>query len=141
MTVLESMLAADRYHSQFETHTSNGGLSAEPGGDRARWEDRIFGGAYANAGPAERPVYGALNHRRHAEGGSPRFGSVHLRLRRSVLDRATFCYPDSVFEPVRFGTADRMDLIGLIGAGRPDQLDRLDRLDDYVEAHLHVGWC
>jgi hypothetical protein len=34
-------LAEDRtYHSQFVTGTSNGGLTAHPGGDRWRWESR-----------------------------------------------------------------------------------------------------
>src|ERR1700734_1942102 len=34
------------YRSQFETRTSNGGLTAYPGGDRWLWESRMFGGAY-----------------------------------------------------------------------------------------------
>jgi hypothetical protein len=34
------------YRSQFETRVSNGGLTAYPGGDRWRWESRIFGAAY-----------------------------------------------------------------------------------------------
>src|SRR6476620_9424517 len=47
------------YRSQFETGTSNGGLTAHPGGDRWRWESRLFEGRY-DAGPAaDRPVYGA----------------------------------------------------------------------------------
>lgn len=37
------------YRSQFATGTSNGGLTARPGGDRRRWESRIFGGAYDEA--------------------------------------------------------------------------------------------
>jgi len=37
------------YHSQFVTGTSNGGLTAHPGGDRRLWESRIFGGAYDHA--------------------------------------------------------------------------------------------
>ena len=40
-------LAIDgEYRSQFETGTGNGGLSAFPGGDRWKWETRLFGGAY-----------------------------------------------------------------------------------------------
>ncbi|MFD8638642.1 DUF3626 domain-containing protein, partial [Streptomyces sp. NPDC059656] len=49
------------YRSQFVTGTSNGGLTAYPGGDRWRWESRIFDGAYDDAADRERPVYGALN--------------------------------------------------------------------------------
>ncbi len=119
------------YRGQFETKTSNGGLTAHAGGARWSWESRIFGGAYDEAAPAERPKYGALNHRRRAFGGSPRFGSAHLRLHGATLDRTTFCYPDSFHEPVHFGVAARMDL-----AARADADDR-DPLDDYIEAHVH----
>ncbi len=130
-TVLEALAAAGVYRSQFVTRTSNGGLTAHLGGDRWRWESRMFGGAYDD-GPAEaRPVYGALNFRRKDVGGAPRFGSAHLRLTAATLDRATFCYPDSYLEPTRFGVADRMSLIELAEA------DDRDDLDDYVEAQVH----
>jgi hypothetical protein len=129
--ILQALAADGVYRSQFETGTSNGGLTAHPGGDRWRWESRMFGGAYDDAPPAERPKYGALNHRRRATGGSPRFGSAHLRLRPAVLGRTTFCYPDSTFEPVHFGVATGMDLLSLAEA------DERDRLDDYIEAHIH----
>lgn len=119
------------YRSQFETGTSNGGLTARPGGDRWRWERRMFGGAYDGAPARVRPKYGALNHRRRPAGGSVRFGSAHLRLAAATLDRTTFCYPDSVFSPQAFGTAERMGLVALADA------DDRDVLDDYVEAHVH----
>ncbi|MFE7524742.1 DUF3626 domain-containing protein [Kitasatospora sp. NPDC057542] len=119
------------YHSQFVTGTSNGGLTAHPGGDRWRWESRIFGGAYDHAPGHERPVYGALDFRRRPLGGAPRFGSAHFRLTAEVLPRATFCYPDSVFEPSAFGVAARMSLIELAEA------DGQDALDDYIEAQVH----
>jgi Protein of unknown function (DUF3626) len=43
------------YPSQFETRISNGGLTAYPGGDRDRWEETLFAGAYQAVGvaPAE----------------------------------------------------------------------------------------
>ncbi|WP_285664454.1 DUF3626 domain-containing protein [Actinorhabdospora filicis] len=119
------------YLSQFVTGTGNGGLTAFPGGDRWRWESRIFGGAYDEAPPHERPVYGALNFRHRTTGAAPRFGSAHLRLAATVLARTTFCYPDSFFEPSAFGTAERMSLIKLAAA------DDQDVLDDYVEAQVH----
>jgi hypothetical protein len=119
------------YRSQFETGTSNGGLTAHPGGDRWRWESRIFGHAYDDAPASDRPKYGALNFRRKPAGGAPRFGSAHLRLSRQSLQRTTFCYPDSVFEPVDFGVAHRMSLIDKAMA------DDKDALDDYVEAQVH----
>lgn len=131
-SVLESMARDGVYRSQFETGTGNGGLTAHPGGDRWRWESRLFGGAYDDAPPSQRPVYGVLDHRRSGTGGASRFGSAHLRLAGHVLARSTFCYPDSVFEPTNLGVAGKMSLIALAtAAGGPDPLD------DYVEAHVH----
>ncbi|MGP3775934.1 DUF3626 domain-containing protein [Streptomyces sp. SDT5-1] len=129
--VLDSLAQHGLYVSQFVTGTSNGGLTAHPGGDRWRWESRIFDGAYDDAAPGERPVYGALNFRHSAIGAAPRFGSAHLRLTSQALERTTFCYPDSCVEPSDFGTARRMGLIALAAA------DRRDALDDYVEAQVH----
>ncbi len=121
------------YHSQFVTGTSNGGLTARPGGDRWLWESRIFGGAYDEAAADERPVYGALNFRRQVVGAAPRFGSAHFRLRAGAVARATFCYPDSAAEPADFGVAAGMSLIALAEA------DEQDALNDYIEAHVHGG--
>ncbi|MFD5857890.1 DUF3626 domain-containing protein [Streptomyces chartreusis] len=131
--ILRAMAEDGTYHSQFVTGTSNGGLTAHPGGDRRRWESRIFGGAYDEASAPERPVYGALNFRRQAVGAAPRFGSAHFRLTRETLSRATFCYPDSAAEPTDFGVAAGMHLLALAEA------DDRDALDDYVEAQIHGG--
>ncbi|MEV5383984.1 DUF3626 domain-containing protein [Streptomyces sp. NPDC052721] len=133
LPILESLARDGAYHSQFVTGTSNGGLTAHPGGDRTRWESRIFGGAYDDADPAERPVYGALDFRHQVVGAAPRFGSSHLRLSGAVLARATFCYPDSATEPTDFGVAGAMPLIALAEA------DEQDALNDYIEAHVHGG--
>lgn len=133
--LLEHLALDGIYRSQCETGTSNGGLTAHPGGDRWRWESRLFGGAYDTAPAHERPKYGSLNHRRRAAGGCVRFGSAHLRLAPSVLDRATFCYPDSYTEPTAIGTAAHMPLIAL--AEQDDTLGHDDPLDDYIEAHVH----
>ncbi len=129
--ILRALAADGVYRSQFETGTSNGGLTAHPGGDRWRWESRLFGGAYDAAPPAERPKYGALNYRRRPTGGAPRFGSAHFRLRPAVLARTTFCYPDSALEPEHVGVADRMALVPLAEG------DDCDALDDAIEAHVH----
>jgi len=137
--ILHRLAADGVYRSQFETGTSNGGLSAHPGGDRWRWESRIFAGAYDHAQPQERPKYGALNDRDDPTGASPRFGSAHLRLRPEVLQRTTFCYPDSVYAPADFGVAGRMALLPLARAGRLDL--RRDVLDAYIEAHVHGPLC
>ena len=131
--ILRAFAADGRYLSQFVTGTSNGGLTAHPGGDRWRWEHHMFGGAYDDAPAHERPVYGGLNFRRKVVGAAPRFGSAHLRLTAAVLPRATFCYPDSFLRPTAFAVAGRMSLIELATA------DQQDDLDDYIEAHLHGG--
>ncbi|HET9171140.1 MAG TPA: DUF3626 domain-containing protein [Actinospica sp.] len=120
------------YSSQFVTGTSNGGLTAHPGGDRWNWESRIFGGAYDEAEPGHRPVYGALNFRRRSVGAAPRFGSAHFRLTAEAAARTTFCFPDSAEDPADFGTARRMGLIELASRDRDRQ-----NLDDYIEAHVH----
>ncbi|MGW7522118.1 DUF3626 domain-containing protein [Streptomyces sp. NPDC054783] len=133
LPILEALARDGAYHSQFVTGTSNGGLTARPGGDRTRWESRIFGGAYDDAPPFERPSYGALNFRHQVVGAAPRFGSSHLRLAGAVLDRATFCYPDSAAEPSDFGVAPAMPLIVLADA------DEQDPLNDYIESHVHGG--
>lgn len=119
------------YHSQFVTGTSNGGLTAHPGGDRWRWESRIFGGAYDQAPAQQRPVYGALDFRRAPLGAAPRFGSAHLRLTGETLTRSTFCYPDSFFESTAFGVAATLSLVELAEA------DHRDALDGYIEAQVH----
>jgi hypothetical protein len=130
--ILQLMTRDGVYRSQFETRTGNGGLTAHPGGDRWRWESRIFAGAYDN-GPAEdRPKYGSLNFRRRLVGGSPRFGSAHLRLGPHTLARTTFCYPDSVFQPEHFGVASRLSALVALA-----EADEKDPLDDYIEAHVH----
>lgn len=129
--ILDSMAERGVYVSQFVTGTSNGGLTAYRGGDRWRWESRIFHGAYDHAAASERPVYGALNFRHHTVGAAPRFGSSHFRLTAKTLERTTFCYPDSCLEPSDFGTAERMGLIELALA------DHRDALDDCIEAQVH----
>jgi hypothetical protein len=129
--VVECLRGDGLYRSQFETGISNGGLTAYRGGARWSWESRIFGAAYDDAPPAERPKYGSLNFRRRSAGGSPRFGSSHLRLRPETLARTSFCYPDSFLEPASFGVAAAMPLIPMAEA------DDTDALDDYIEAHVH----
>ncbi|MFF3563831.1 DUF3626 domain-containing protein [Streptomyces sp. NPDC002574] len=119
------------YRSQFVTGTGNGGLTAHPGGDRWLWESRIFGGAYDRAAAHERPVYGAVNHRRDPAGGAPRFGSCHFRLAARTLARTTFCYPDSSTEPELFAVAARFSLL------EPAADDGLDTLDGHIEAQVH----
>ncbi|NMP33460.1 DUF3626 domain-containing protein [Thalassotalea sp. M1531] len=118
--------------SQFETGTSNGGLTAYFGGKRWSWEQRVFDGAYENAPDNLRPKYGALNFRNYEAGASPRFGSSYFILKRHTLERTTFCYPDSFFEPEDFAISSRVKL--LIDKASSS---KADLLDDYIEAHIH----
>ncbi|WP_051452371.1 DUF3626 domain-containing protein [Actinospica robiniae] len=129
--ILRKMADDGVYRSQFSTGTSNGGLTAYPGGDRWLWESRIFAGAYDAADPEERPVYGALNFTRDPTGAAPRFGSSHLRLTEAALGRATFCYPDSSADPRAFGVSERFSLIDLAEAAK------VDALDGHIEAQIH----
>jgi hypothetical protein len=131
LPILEALARDGTYVSQFVTGTSNGGLTAHPGGDRWRWESRIFGAAYDAEPVRERPVYGGLNFRRLIVGAAPRFGSSHFRLTGAALRRTTFCYPDSAAEPSAFGVAAGMSLIELAEA------DEQDALNDYIEAQVH----
>ena len=136
-TMVVELLARDGlYRSQFETGTSNGGMTAHRGGARWDWESRIFGGAYDDCEGSNlsmRPKYGALNYGADPVGGSRRFGSCHLRLHQAVMTRTTFCYPDSHMQPEHFGVGERMALIDMA----IENHCRLDLLDDYIEAHVH----
>lgn len=144
-TVLDALAADGRYRSQWLTGTSNGGLTAHPGGPRWLWESKLFEGGYDDGDPAARPVYGAWNRRDDIYGAAPRFGSAYLRLRPEVLERATFCWPDSVYDPQAVGGPERLaELCQLADAGllHPAQLPAAaadlpldDPLNDYVETH------
>ncbi|WP_433057463.1 DUF3626 domain-containing protein [Dactylosporangium sp. CS-033363] len=146
-TVLQGLAADGRFRSQFETGISNGGLTAYPGGDRDRWEERMFGGAYQRPGvrAGDRPKYGALNLLHHDDGAAPRFGSAHLRLRPHVNAWATFTFGDSAREPTEAGTADAFDAVlaalhahhGADALHRPRLAGPGRALDDYVEAQIH----
>lgn len=130
--VIQSMAADGVYLSQFATGISNGGLTAFRGGDRWRWESRLFAGRYDEGAHATRPVYGAWNRRADPYGGAIRFGSSYVRLRPEVLDRSTFCFPDSVLEPVDVGDSSLLPHLC-----RMADESGLDDLDECVEAHVH----
>lgn len=148
-TVLDAISASGRYRNQWQTGTSNGGLTAHAGGDRWRWESRMFEGYYDDSPDEMRPVYGAWNRRHDPYGASPRFGSAYLRLRPEVSARATFCWPDSVYDPQVVAGPERLEeLCRLADAGILDanllpasaaDLPLDDPLNDYVEAHVHGG--
>jgi len=155
-TVAERLAAEGVYRSQFETGISNGGL----GGDRDRWEQRMFAGAYT--APAGRPIYGALNLAGYPDGAAPRFGSCHLVLATAVSARATFSHGDSVTEPTAVGTASTFGAVwaellrsvaehgralnqpadtpaAWVAALAVARTAPGRALDDYVEAQVHGG--
>jgi hypothetical protein len=92
---------------------TNGSPTAFPGGDRDRWEERLFGGAYHDGVDRthERPKYGALNVMFHPDGASPRFGSCYLELSREALLRSTFSWGDTYSQPKHYGTLARFEPI------------------------------
>ncbi|WP_299058201.1 DUF3626 domain-containing protein [uncultured Nocardioides sp.] len=135
-TVVDSMVADDRYLSQFVTGSSNGGLTAVQGGDRWLWESRLFEGRYDDRSARSRPVYGAWNRTESPYGASPRFGSAYIRLRSGLIDRSTFCYPDSAHGPERVVDATKLKELTREADEEADR-GRIDALDDYVEAHVH----
>lgn len=130
--VIEYMAADGYYHSQFVTGVSNGGLTANPGGDRWRWESRLFSRKYDKGPGTARPVYGAWNRRADPYGGAIRFGSSYVRLRPEEITRSTFCFPDSVLEPVDVGDASFLPRLS-----RMADESGFDDLDECVEAHVH----
>ena len=132
LPVLDAIRCDGHVKSQFESGMSNGSLSAYEGGARWRWEQSAFFGVYDGCEPFERPKYGALDRRMTGGGGSPRFGSSYFRLKPHVLERTTFCYPDSFFEPKNFCVDKKLSRLVQIA-----DLDDPDLLDDYIEAHVH----
>jgi hypothetical protein len=148
-TVAEAIAAEGVYRGQFETGISNGGRSAYPGGDRDRWEEALFGGAYHVAGVvnADRPKYGSLNVADHPDGASPRFGSCHLRLHPEVNARCTFTDGDSHLGPADIGTLAAFECVlagQLERSGWPPSVTTTAAagvngrvLDGYIEAQVH----
>lgn len=132
LPILKSMAKDGLIKSQFETGTSNGGLTAYIGGDRWLWERNVFDGAYDNAPNDIRPKYGAINFKNLETGASSRFGSAYFCLKLHVFNRTTFCYPDSFFEPKNFASFEFLEsLIELANN------DTQDLLDSYIEAQIH----
>jgi hypothetical protein len=163
--VVEGLSDDGVYRGQCVTGISNGGLTAFPGGERDRWEERLFVGAYQGDGvtPQERPVYGGLDLVGHPDGPCPRFGSCHLRLRPAVMSRTTFCFGDSHDDPDDGGTIDAFepvlaalleaagrtgavlgrsgtgvgDLVAWLRGPRPTLSAPGRAIDDYIEAQVH----
>lgn len=112
-TIIECFIEDGMYHSQFVTQVTNGSKTAFAGGERDRWEEILFGGAYQHSSVrnADRPKYGGLNLMNYADGASPRFGSCHFRLKPYMLEQCTFTFGDSHLGPEVMGTMDTFEPI------------------------------
>ncbi|OAB43715.1 DUF3626 domain-containing protein [Paenibacillus glacialis] len=128
--VAQALLEQGVYKSQFETHISNGSVSAYPGGARDQWEKMMFGGAYQLDGvtDSQRPKYGALDLMLHPEGPAPRFGSCYFLLSPSISYRCTFTYLDSHQNPKEKGTYGEFD--DILAAIFKDAFFRNDAIGD-----------
>ncbi len=116
LSVTEGLLREGLYRNQFETGVTNGSPTAFSGGERDRWEERLFAGAYQSLGAAarERPKYGALNLFNYPDGGCPRFGSCYFDLRPSVTSRCTFTWGNSNDPPEHVATGDVLEPIAAV---------------------------
>lgn len=133
--ILERIAGDGLYRSQFETGCSSGAVPIDPScPERRQFEHANFGGAYDHVPPEYRPKYGALDFLHDGYGAAPWYGSAHIQLNEPVLDRTTFCYPDSAAHPTRFGTADACSLIP---DARSGLASGIDPLKVYIEAHIH----
>ena len=111
--ILERMAKDKVYRSQFETGTSNGGLTAHPGGDRWRWENRIFAGAY-DGEPGRRQAQVRIAELPRAPGR--RLTAVRLGLLPAFRGRAG---PDYVLLPGQLLRAPAFRCgVETVGAGR-----------------------
>lgn len=108
LAVATGLLRSGCYQSQWTTGLSAGSRSAIAGGERQRFERELFQSTYDGADPAttEFPVYGSLDLVFDPHGGSPRFGSSFVVLRRHMLDRTTLCVGDSHMGPRDVGTVE-----------------------------------
>jgi hypothetical protein len=113
-TRLVDALARDgRWRNQFETGTSEGKLAPGAGGERDRWEKKLFMGLYQQQGliPAQRPKYGTLDAAKNpTDGTMPQYGDAYFVLKPAVHARATFTPYDSAGHgPEIVGTAGHLE--------------------------------
>ncbi|MBC7006659.1 DUF3626 domain-containing protein [Photobacterium sp. BZF1] len=106
LTVVESMQHSGRYLNQFESFVSNGKLDPHQEGERAQWENHLFGDVFTNEPLNQRPKYGALDIAKHMDGPCPRFGSCYFVFKPELSQRATFCFGDSFQTPQTRGTLE-----------------------------------
>lgn len=109
-TIIDSLTESGEYKNQYQTKISSGSLSAEIGGERDFWENKLFNNIYG-ANINERPKYGSLSLNSAIDGASPRFGSCFFVTNPEIKHRSTFTYGDSHHLPNEIGTANHLTLI------------------------------
>ena len=117
-TVAQSMMASGRYLNQFESLISNGKLDPCVGGERAEWENHLFGDVFSDTDLSERPKYGALDLFRHSDGPCPRFGSCYFVLSSVGLSPIDLLFWRLLFNALRQGNAGRVHTHSCIPVGR-----------------------
>lgn len=90
--VIENILKQGKYHNQFKTGVTNGSLLAtNPKSVRYKLEHDLFNGIYDHQESSpSRPIYGALNLLKYANGAAPAYGSCFLTLKRDIYQKCTF---------------------------------------------------
>jgi hypothetical protein len=109
-TIVDSLIESGEYKNQYQTKISSGSLTAEIGGKRDFWENKLFNNIYGT-NINERPKYGSLSLTSTSDGASPRFGSCFLVTNPKLKRRSTFTYGDSYLLPNEIGTANHLILI------------------------------
>ncbi|MFZ4632025.1 MAG: DUF3626 domain-containing protein [Patescibacteria group bacterium] len=104
-SVLKEILAAGRFKTQFETHSSNGTLNPRY---RAEQENKMFNYVVdENKGETVRPNYGYMSDNENGIVGSfdennvhskvSRYGNIHVKFKKEqVADRTTVTFDDSL---------------------------------------------
>jgi hypothetical protein len=138
-TVIESVVKTARLQSQFESASTNGFALDVKFGVRAHRESVLFGGAYDDSPPEDRPKYGAVNLLANVRGGWPRFGSCYWVLNPSIITRCTVTIPGSHSTTAWWGS--HAALAGLVAklpldSGFPDG-HRFRLIDGPVELQVH----
>lgn len=101
--IIEGLIDLGQYQNQFQTKVSSGSLSAKIGGERDKWENKLFNNIFGS-NTKERPKYGALNLTGTRDGASPRFGSCYFISNPEIKTKCTFTYGDSYLMPKERGT-------------------------------------
>lgn len=105
--IIDGLIQTGEYLNQYQTQVSSGSLSAKIGGDRDKWENKLFNNLFGSS-TKDRPKYGALNLTGTSDGASPRFGSCYFITYPEIKSKCTFTYGDSYLLPKERGTIQNL---------------------------------